>query len=528
MIWVACLVELLIEDWTDFWILLSLQFINASVSFYEAARAGDAVAALKAALKPAAVAKRDGRWVNLSAALLVPGDLVTLAAGAAVPADCVINGGSLDVDQAALTGESLPVSMGTGDRPKMGSTVSRGEVEASVEFTGARTFFGKTAAMIQSVEQLSNIQRVLIRIMVFLLAISFVLCGICLAYLLIRGEPFLHSIAYVVVLLVASIPIAMEVVTTTTMALGSRELSGRNAIVSRLAAIEELAGMNMLCSDKTGTLTLNKMVIQAHTPTFQAGLTQADVLRYAALAARWNEPPKDALDTLVLTAVDLPSLDAYEQLDYMPFDSHLKRTEALVRAPDGSEFRVTKGAPDVLLRLLPEADQSGGSEAEGGFMPGGSNGSGGNGNGDALSVGARVERAVEELAHRGIRSLAVARTDEEGAWQMLGCAHTHTHACARARAHIPSSLHMHAHIPSSPSHARVSRRLLPSRPFPLPPRQHAHVPGPSPPGHCGDAGSRARIRHRREDDHGRSQSHRARNVPPAGAGRQHPWAGWAA
>ncbi len=187
MIWVACAVELLIEDWTDFWILLSLQFINASVSFYEAARAGDAVAALKAALKPAAVAKRDGRWVNLSAAELVPGDLVTLAAGAAVPADCVINGGAIDVDQAALTGESLPVGMVAGDRPKMGSTVSRGEVEATVEFTGARTFFGKTAAMIQSVEQLSNIQRVLIRIMVFLLAISFVLCGVCLAYLLIRG-----------------------------------------------------------------------------------------------------------------------------------------------------------------------------------------------------------------------------------------------------------------------------------------------------------------------------------------------------
>ena len=187
MIWVACGVELLIADWTDFWILLSLQFINASVSFYEAARAGDAVAALKAALKPAAVAKRDGRWANISAAELVPGDLVTLAAGAAVPADCIINGGSIDVDQAALTGESLPVGMGAGDRPKMGSTVSRGEVEATVEYTGARTFFGKTAAMIQSVEQLSNIQRVLIRIMVFLLAISFVLCGVCLAYLLLRG-----------------------------------------------------------------------------------------------------------------------------------------------------------------------------------------------------------------------------------------------------------------------------------------------------------------------------------------------------
>jgi H+-transporting ATPase len=408
MIWVACGVELLIEDWTDFWILLSLQFINASVSFYEAARAGDAVAALKAALKPAAVVKRDGRWANISAALLVPGDLVTLAAGAAVPADCIVNGGSIDVDQAALTGESLPVSMLAGDRPKMGSTVSRGEVEATVEYTGARTFFGKTAAMIQSVEQVSNIQRVLIRIMIFLLAISFVLCGLCLAYLLLRGEPFLHSIAYVVVLLVASIPIAMEVVTTTTMALGSRELSQRNAIVSRLAAIEELAGMSMLCSDKTGTLTLNKMVIQAHTPVFQEGLTQTDILRYAALAARWNEPPKDALDTLVLGAFEahLPELDAsYEQLEYVPFDPHIKRTEATIRATaDGSEFRVTKGAPDVLLHLLPEAEREAAAS------------------GDATCVAARVEAAVEELAHRGIRSLAVAHTvgGPDGEWRMLG------------------------------------------------------------------------------------------------------------
>jgi len=125
MLWLACLIELLIQDWTDFWILLSLQLINASVSFYEASRAGDAVAALKAALKPSATAKRDGRWVTLAAAELVPGDLVMLGAGAAVPADCVVNGGAIDVDQAALTGESLPVALCAGDRPKMGSTVRR-------------------------------------------------------------------------------------------------------------------------------------------------------------------------------------------------------------------------------------------------------------------------------------------------------------------------------------------------------------------------------------------------------------------
>jgi H+-transporting ATPase len=395
MIWVAILVEAAIEDWLDFGILLSLQLINASVSFYEAAKAGDAVAALKAALKPSAVAKRDGKWATINAAILVPGDLVMLGAGAAVPADCVVNGGVIDVDQAALTGESLPVTMQTGDRPKMGSTVSRGEVEATVEFTGGKTFFGKTAAMIQGVEQTSNIQKVLIRIMIFLLAISFLLCGICFVYLLAEHADFKDSLAYVVVLLVASIPIAMEVVTTTTMALGSKTLTHGGAIVSRLAAIEELAGMNMLCSDKTGTLTLNKMVIQDHTPCFVDGIDQERLLHFAALATKWHEPPKDALDTLVLNAVDKGPLDAYTQLDYMPFDPKIKRTEATLKDATGFVFKISKGAPDVLLKLLPK-------------------------DGSADAVCAAVNAAVEELASRGIRSLAVARTLKSDEWQLMG------------------------------------------------------------------------------------------------------------
>ena len=232
--------------------------------------------------------------------------------------------------------------------------------------------------------------------MIFLLVVSFFLCGICLAYLLLRGEPFKSSIAYVVVLLVASIPIAMEVVTTTTMALGSRELSARSAIVSRLASIEELAGMNMLCSDKTGTLTLNKMALQPETPVFMPGADQATVLQYAAMAAKWLEPPKDALDTLVLGAADLVALGGYEQVEFVPFDPRIKRTEATVVAPDKSEFKVTKGAPHVLLKLLnPKRAET-------------------------VAVTAEVEKCVEVLAHRGVRCLAVARTGADGSWGLVG------------------------------------------------------------------------------------------------------------
>mmetsp|Transcript_12052 Transcript_12052/g.21478 ORF Transcript_12052/g.21478 Transcript_12052/m.21478 type:complete len:965 (+) Transcript_12052:165-3059(+) len=392
MIWIAILIEAVLENWPDMYILCGLQAINGGVGFYEMVKAGNAVAALKASLQPKAICHRDGQFKNMNATLLVPGDLVILGAGAAVPADCMINEGQIEVDQAALTGESLPVTMLKGDNPKMGSTVARGEVEATVTATGMNTFFGKTANLIQSVDELGHLQKILLYIMAFLIVLSFLLCGITLWYLLDQGEDFKESISFVVVLLVASIPIAIEVVVTATMALGSRELAKMDAIVARLSAIEELAGMNMLCSDKTGTLTLNKMVIQDDCPMFVDGITPEDVILHAALAAKWKEPPKDALDTMVLGACDVSLCNPFTQLDYTPFDPTLKRTEAELKGPDGKTFKVTKGAPHIVLDLCHDKK--------------------------------RIEEAVDfkvlELAERGIRSLAVARTNAKGQWFMLG------------------------------------------------------------------------------------------------------------
>jgi len=393
MIWIAITIEAVLNNWPDMWILCGLQAINGGVGYYEMTKAGDAVAALKKSLKPKATAFRDGQWQVINGVTLVPGDLVSLNAGAAVPADCMINHGTIDVDQAALTGESLPVTMIKGDSPKMGSTVARGETEATVIATGMNTFFGKTANMIQSVDELGHLQKILLTIMAFLIVLSFTLCGITLWYLLDQGQNFREAISFVVVLLVASIPVAIEVVVTATLALGSRGLAEMDAIVARLSAIEELAGMNMLCSDKTGTLTLNKMVIQDDCPLFVEGITREDVILYSALAAKWWEPPKDALDTMVLNVADLKLCDAYEHTDFMPFDPTKKRTEATLRTKaDGKIFSVTKGAPHIVLDLCH----------------------------DKHRIESAVENKVLELAERGIRSLAVARTNEKNEWYMLG------------------------------------------------------------------------------------------------------------
>ena len=429
MIWIAVIIEAAIQNWVDMGILLAIQFINATIGWYETVKAADAVAALKKSLKPLATVKRDGVWDNIDAGLVVPGDMVLLASGSAVPADCIVsvvvwrgeregsksraaffsllfsrppfftsppltptphpphppqvNEGTIDVDQSALTGESLPVKLKKGFPAQMGSTVVRGEVNATVQHTGKDTFFGRTAMLLNQGESLGNLQKILLRIVMALSAISILLCIIVLIYLLVAvKEPIREAISFVVVLLVASIPIAIEIVSTTTLALGSRALSKQGAIVSKLTAIEEMAGMNMLCSDKTGTLTLNKMVIQEDCPTWMDGFDMKKTLQCAAMAAKWWEPPRDALDTMTLGAADLEALKPYKHLDFLPFDPAVKRTEATIEGPEG-KFKVTKGATHIILDLCSNKD----------------------------AIHDEVDAKVTEYGMRGIRCMAVAKTD---------------------------------------------------------------------------------------------------------------------
>lgn len=229
--------------------------------------------------------------------------------------------------------------------------------------------------------------------MFVLVALSITLCAVNFTYLMIEGVDAKEALSFTIVLLVASIPLAIEIVTTTTLAIGSKNLVKHGAIVAKLSAIEDLAGMSILCSDKTGTLTLNKMMLQDDTPIYLEGENQESVLVMAAQAAKWQEPPRDALDRLTLGAVNFKILENYEQLDYLPFDPTLKRTEGTVRNKEtGEVFKTSKGAPHILLNLLPHSE---------------------------TAVREAVEKDVARLGEQGIRSLAVARS-KDGVWQMIG------------------------------------------------------------------------------------------------------------
>ena len=403
-LWIAIIVEFALSNFPDGGILLFIQFANATIGWYETTKAGDAVEALKKSLKPRATVFRDGRWEEIDAAVIVPGDKVKLASGSAVPADCSVNAATeegetpqIDVDESALTGESLPVTMVPREHTaKMGSTVVRGEVDGTVQYTGSQTVFGKTALLLQSVEaDLGNIHYVLVKVMYGLTGMSFVLCVICFGYLMGHlGKDFRTSLEFTVVLLIVSIPIAIEIVVTTTLALGSGELSDKKVIVTRLSAIEMMAAVNMLCSDKTGTLTLNKMEIQEYCPVFTDHDNLSSVLVLAALAAKWREPPRDALDTMVLGAADLEACDAFVQLEFKPFDPRVKRTEATLKSKNDPTdvFKVTKGAPNIVLELCVNKEE----------------------------IRAEVEKVIVDLGRRGIRCLCVAKTNPAGEWRMAG------------------------------------------------------------------------------------------------------------
>ncbi|CAL4897379.1 unnamed protein product [Urochloa decumbens] len=301
-------------DWQDFVGIITLLVINSTISFIEENNAGNAAAALMARLAPKAKVLRDGRWTEEEAAILVPGDIVSIKLGDIIPADArLLEGDPLKIDQSALTGESLPVTKGAGDGVYSGSTVKQGEIEAVVIATGVHTFFGKAAHLVDSTNQVGHFQKVLTAIG------NFCICSIAVGMFVeiivmypIQHRAYRPGIDNLLVLLIGGIPIAMPTVLSVTMAIGSHRLSQQGAITKRMTAIEEMAGMDVLCSDKTGTLTLNKLTVDKNLVEARAGI---------------------------------------QEVHFLPFNPTDKRTALTYIDGDGKMYRVSKGAPEQILHL---------------------------------------------------------------------------------------------------------------------------------------------------------------------------------
>ncbi len=364
MIEAAALLSIIAGDLDDFIVITVMLLFNALIGFWEEHKAGNALAALKKSLALKAKVRRDGRWLELDAATLAPGDVIFLKLGDVVPADVKLTSGSyLSADQSALTGESLPVTKQPGDVAYSGSIIKQGEMEAMVCATGVNSFFGKTAKLVGSAGNVSHFQQTVMRVGNFLIILAAVLCLVLSIVVLFRDHADSGHISlidtlklakFVLILAVASIPVAMPAVLSIAMALGALEMSRCKAIVAKLQSIEEIAGVDVLCSDKTGTLTQNRLTL-GEAQLFGAPDAESCILA-GALASKPESD--DAIDRTIIAGLKAPDeLKKYAMTAYVPFDPTSKRTEATVTGPDGKILRFTKGAPQVIVELSSASDE---------------------------------------------------------------------------------------------------------------------------------------------------------------------------
>ncbi|XP_039826509.1 plasma membrane ATPase-like isoform X3 [Panicum virgatum] len=372
-------------DWQDFVGIVVLLVLNSAISFWEEYSAGSAAKELMANLAPRAKVLRDGRWSDEDAAILVPGDIISIKLGDIVPADArLLQGDPLKIDQSALTGECLPVTKNPGSSIYSGSTCKQGEIEAVIIATGVHTFFGKAAHLVDSTNHVGHFQKVLTSIGNFCIAsIAFGIIIEIIVMYPIQHRRYRDGIDNLLVLLIGGIPIAMPTVLSVTMAIGSHRLSEQGAITKRMTAIEEMAGMDVLCSDKTGTLTLNKLSVdRSLIEIFAAGVEKDDVVLFAARASRVEN--QDAIDAAMVGMLSDPkeARDGIEEVHFLPFNPVDKRTAlTYIDLADGSWHRVSKGAPEQILELCNCGD----------------------------NVRNLVHTVIDKYAERGLRSLAVAR-----------------------------------------------------------------------------------------------------------------------
>ncbi|CAN5806759.1 plasma-membrane proton-efflux P-type ATPase [soil metagenome] len=376
---------------SDLVVVSSLLVVNAVLSFGQERRAAGVVEALRRRLQVSARVRRDSSWQVIPARELVPGDIVRMRAGDIIPADVKLIAGALTVDQSALTGESKDADKAGGEVVSSGSVVRRGEANGAVMLTGAKTYFGRTTELVQEARPKLHIEAVVTKVVRWLLVIVGALLGVVVVLSLIRGLPLLEMVPLMLVLLMSAVPVALPVMFTVSMAVGSKELAKRGVLVTRLSAAEDAATMDVLCVDKTGTITMNRLAVTGIIPLEHA--TQADVLFAGALASQ--EANQDPIDLAFLAAAkERRAFDGRPEItpvSFAPFDAKNRRTEAVVEE-NGQRLRVMKGA----VRTVAEAC---------GLQP------------PAIDA---LEARVSASAAQGYRTLAVARGLESGTPALLG------------------------------------------------------------------------------------------------------------
>jgi H+-transporting ATPase len=394
MIETAAVLSAVVHHWEDFWIIFVLLLLNAVVGFWEEHKADNAIELLKQKLAPKARVLRDGKWIEVDARELVPGDVVRVRLGVIVPADIkLLDGAYILVDESALTGESMPVEKHAADVAYSGSIIRQGEMRGLVTATGMNSYFGRTAKLVAQAETRSHFQKAVIKIGDYLIMLALMLVALIFLVALFRHESMVETLQFALILTVAAIPAALPAVLSVTMAVGATALAKKEAIVSKLVAIEEMAGMDVLCSDKTGTITQNKITV-GEVQVFE-GFDEGETLLFATLASRSED--QDPIDDAIIAALqkggeNTQATDSNKVIDFTPFDPVSKRAVATVKGTDGTRFKVAKGAPQAILSLV---------EHKG-------------------AVSKEIDAQVAALAAKGYRPLGVARTDPQETWHYVG------------------------------------------------------------------------------------------------------------
>jgi len=386
--------SLVLGKYADLWVALALLVINALLSFFQEQRASAAVTALRRRLQINARVLRDGAWLALPAHDLVLGDVVRLRTGDFVPADVQLQDGDLVVDQSALTGESGDICKKADDTLYSGATVRQGEATAVVTGTGLRTYYGRTTQLVETAQPKLHVEELIARVVKWLLFVVGAGVAVTVAVSVAAGLSLVEILPLSLVLLMSAVPVALPAMLTVSMAVGAIGLARRGVLVTRLSAAEDAATMDVLCADKTGTLTMNRPTLAELLP--QPGFTEQDVLRDGALAS--HAADQDPIDMAFLRAAGERHLlaAAGTVLAFTPFSAQTRRTEALV-ATDGRQVRVMKGA----LRTIAQAA------------------------GLAGPVLAALEARAADAARQGYRMLAVARAEGGGPPRMVGVALLH-------------------------------------------------------------------------------------------------------